>query len=111
MSTITGRPVRIVWQFEVKPGQMQTFLDSIVANRPMAERLWGGAAQILRTAIGGPQTGSVVLVTDFANMADFAERSDRAQTDEEWIAFSAWINGPDSPAVSQSLMLMLDITP
>jgi hypothetical protein len=111
MSTSNSRPVRTVWQVQVKPGQMAAFMDVFTGNRPMAQRVWGSTAQVLRTAVGGAGSGSVVLVTDFENMADFGERWDRAQSDDEWLEFLAWFNGPDSPVTTLSIALMSDITP
>ena len=111
MSTDSSRPVRIVWQVQIKAGQMAAFMEVFTANRPMAQRVWGSTAQVLRTAIGGAGSGTVMLVTDFESMADFGDRWDRAQSDQEWLEFLAWFNGPDSPATTLSIALMSDITP
>ncbi len=111
MSTSNGKAVRTVWQVQIKPGQMAAFMDTFSSNRAMARRVWGSTAQVLRTAVGGAGSGTVALVTNFESMADFGERWDRAQSDEEWLKFLAWFNGPDSPATTLSIALMSDITP
>ncbi len=111
MSTSNGRMVRSIWSVEVKPGKMGELLNTIAEKGPLAERVWGSRSQILRTTVGGALSGTVVFVTDFQNMAGFGDCFDRAQNDEEWLEFLAWFNGPDSPAITQSIMLMTDITP
>lgn len=111
MTATNGRPVRAVWYVDVKPGRMAEMMRKFEEVMPLAERVWGRRGRVLRSTVAGAASGRLLVYTDFDSAHDLGERIDRAQSDEEWQGFLAWINGADSPGTLSSVSMMTDVTP
>jgi hypothetical protein len=88
-----------------KPGRFKEYTDRL---GELSERLLGAGAlgvQHSRNAIGGPATGNLNLISEYADLASWAAASEQLQHDQDWQQLVEEITGADGPITQDSLML------
>ena len=106
-------PVYQVSTLRIKPGRFQEFLAHQEAIRPINERYGLTKRRILRASIAGDETGTVLIVSEFDDLAAWARWTEERAKDPE---YQAWRRAtphanPDSPATLLSTVLYTDVTP
>jgi heme-degrading monooxygenase HmoA len=99
-------------RLRINPGRLEDFLAHQDAIKEINQRYGLKRRQILRTSIGGDDTGEVVIVSEFDDYAAWARWSEERSKDpeyERWRQATPAAN-PDSPARLLSTVLMQDIT-
>jgi hypothetical protein len=102
--------VLAVYRYEVKPGRMSAFLAKL--NEAADSRFDGGATpksiRLFRSTVPGPDTGPVILVIEYADMATFGARAAFENENHEWKRlFEA---KPDSPETLLSVELLSEVS-
>ena len=102
-------PVLAVFKYAVKPGRMADFMGKLQAaadvkfNSPAMPQ----SVRLFRSSVPGPDTGGVVLMLEYAKMADYGLRTDFENANEEWRnLFEAQ---PDSPETLLSVELLTEL--
>jgi hypothetical protein len=99
-------PVLAIFKYAVKPGRMPDFLEKLQAavdprfNSPSMPQ----SARLFRSSVPGPDTGGVVLILEYPDMASYGQRATFENNNKEWRRlFEAQ---PDSPETLLSVELL-----
>ena len=101
-----------VSRLRINPGRQEDFMAHQDAIKEINQRYGLKRRQILRTTIGGDDTGEVLIVSEFEDFAAWARWNQERSKDPEykkWRETTPAAN-PDSPAKLLSTVLMNDIT-
>ena len=101
-----------VSRLRIYPGRLEDFMAHQDAIKEINQRYGLKRRQILRTSIGGDETGEVMIVSEFEDYAGWARWNEERSRDPEykkWRQTTPAAN-PDSPAQLLSIVLMNDIT-
>jgi hypothetical protein len=102
-------PVLAIFKYDVKPGRMADFMAKLQAaadpafNSPiMPEKI-----RLFRSTVPGPDTGPVILMIEYPDMAAYGARTTFENGNTEWKKLFA--AEPDSPETLCSVELLTEL--
>jgi hypothetical protein len=103
--------VLAIFKYEVKPGRFDDFMVKLQAaadprfNSPVMPQ----SVRLFRSTVPGPDTGPVILVIEYPDMAAYGARTAFENANPEWKALFAV--RPDSPETLLSVELLTNFGP
>ena len=103
--------VPAIFKYEVRPGRVDDFMAKLQAagdprfNSPVMPQ----SVRLFRSTVPGPDTGPVILVIEYPDMAAYGARTACENTNPEWKALFA--AQPDSPEMLLSVELLTSFVP
>jgi hypothetical protein len=103
--------VLAIFKYEVKPGRFDDFMAKLQAaadprfNSPVMPQ----SVRLFRRTVPGPETGPVILVIEYPDMAAYGARTAFENANPEWKALFA--ARPDSPETLLSVELLTSFGP
>jgi len=91
-----GPRVRAQYRWMIKPGQAQAAIQALTEVRPVVAAA-GARVRTVQFLFNGPETGGLVSILEFENLAAFGGYQDRAANDVEFQQVVARLTGPESP--------------
>ncbi len=103
--------VLAVFTYEVKPGRMQDFMAKLAqaAGPKFQSPVMPQGVRLFRNTVPGPDTGTVILQIEYADMAAYGARTAYENGNAEWRVLFA--SHPDSPEALLSVQLLTELTP
>jgi hypothetical protein len=101
--------VLAIFTYDAKPGRLQDFLSKLKQaadakfNGPMMPR----SVRLFRNTVPGPDTGPVLLVIEYEDMAAYGARTTFKNANAEWKALFA--SDPNSPETLVSPQLLTEL--
>jgi hypothetical protein len=101
--------VLAIFKYDVKPGRMPDFLAKLheasdpIFNSPVMPK----AVRLFRSTVPGPDTGPVILMIQYADMAAYGARTAFENSSSEWKKLFA--AQPDSPETLLSVELLTEL--
>jgi len=101
--------VLAIFTYDVKPGRLEDFLAKLQAaadpkfNSPVMPR----SVRLFRSTVPGPDTGPVILVIEYPDMAAYGARTAFENANPDWKKLFA--AQPDSPETLRSVELLTEI--
>ncbi len=95
-----------IFKYDVKPGRMGDFLNKLrSADDPkFRSQVMPQSIRLFRSTVPGPETGSVILMIEYPDMAAYGARTAFEQSNPDWRKlFEAQ---PDSPETLISVELL-----
>ena len=102
-------PVLAIFKYDVKPGRFADFMAKlkVAAGSTFDSPVMPKSVRLFRSTVPGPDTGSVILVIEYQDMAAYGARTTFENSDGEWKKlFSAQ---PDSPETLLSVELLTEL--
>jgi hypothetical protein len=102
--------VLAIFKYEVKPGRMSDFMEKLHAasdpkfNSPVMPT----SIRLFRSTVPGPDTGPVMLIIEYPDMAAYGARTAFEKSNSEWKKLFA--AQPDSPETLVSVELLTSLT-
>ena len=91
--------VLAIFTYDVKPGRLQDFLNKLKQaadpkfNSPVMPR----SVRLYRNTVPGPDTGPVLLLIEYADMAAYGARTAFENGNREWqVLFASHPNSPET---------------
>jgi hypothetical protein len=103
--------VMAVFSDEVEPGRMGDFMAKLraAANPKFNSQVMPKAVSFYRNTVPGPDTGGVVLMLKYEDMAAYGARTDSENANAEWQELFA--AKADSPETLVSVQLLTEMVP
>jgi quinol monooxygenase YgiN len=98
-----------MFTYDVKPGRMDDFRAKLnkAAEPRFASRIMPKSFRLFRSTVPGPDTGSVIMMLEYDDMAAYGERTAFENSNPEWKKlFEAQ---PDSPEILRSVQLLTEM--
>ena len=101
--------VLAIFTYDVKPGRLADFLAKLQAaadpkfNSPVMPR----SVRLFRSTVPGPDTGPVILMIEYPDMAAYGARTAFENANEDWKKLFA--AQPDSPETLRSVELLTEM--
>jgi hypothetical protein len=101
--------VLAIFKYDVKPGRMADFMAKLRAasdakfNSPVMPH----AVRLFRSTVPGPDTGPVILMIEYPDMAAYGARTAFENSNSEWKKLFA--AQPDSPETLISVELLTEL--
>jgi len=101
--------VLAIFTYDVKPGRMQDFLAKLkqAADAKFNSPVMPKSVRLFRNTVPGPDTGSVLLVIEYEDMAAYGARTTFENANAEWRALFA--SHPHSPETLVSVQLLTEL--
>jgi hypothetical protein len=101
--------VLAIFTYDVKPGRMQDFLSKLkqAANAKFTSPVMPKSVRLFRNTVPGPDTGPVLLVIEYQDMAAYGARTTFENDNPEWRALFA--AHPNSPETLVSVQLLTEM--
>jgi hypothetical protein len=101
--------VLAIFTYDVKPGRMQDFLSKLkqAANAKFNSPVMPKSVRLFRNTVPGPDTGPVLLVIEYQDMAAYGARTTFENDNPEWRALFA--AHPNSPETLVSVQLLTEM--
>lgn len=102
-------PVLAIFKYEVKPGRMADFMAKLQAaaapkfDSPVMPK----SVRLFRSTVPGPDTGPIILVIEYPDMAAYGARTAFENNNSEWKKLFA--AQPDSPETLISVELLTEL--
>lgn len=105
-------PVIQMSTVRVKPGRMEEFMAHQDAIKPINARYGLTGRRLLRATMAGTNTGDVLIVSEFADLAAWTRWNEERNNDPEYREWRKTTpnSNPDAGAELISSMLLTDIT-
>jgi NIPSNAP len=102
--------VLAIFKYDVKPGRMADFMAKLqrAAGPKFNSPVMPQAVRLFRSIVPGPDTGSVILVIEYPDMAAYGARTAFENSNREWKELFA--AQPDSPEKLISVELLSELT-
>jgi hypothetical protein len=99
-----------VFTYDVKPGRLDDFLDKLrqAADPRFTSPVMPTAFRLLRNTVPGPDTGPVLLMIEYPDMAAYGARTTFENTNPAWKALFA--SQSDSPETLVSVQLWTEFS-
>jgi hypothetical protein len=103
--------VLAIFKYDVKPGRMGDFMAKLEAaaaprfNSPVMPK----SIRLFRSTVPGPDTGPLILMIEYPDMAAYGARTAFENANAEWKALFA--AQPDSPETLISVELLTSVDP
>src|SRR5262245_11151305 len=103
--------VLAIFTYDVKPGRMNDFIAKLAeaASPKFDSPVMPKSVRLFRNTVPGPDTGSVILMIEYEDMAAYGARTTYENNNPEWKALFA--SKPDSPETLRSVQLLTAFTP
>lgn len=101
--------VLAIFTYDVKPGRMQDFLTKLkqAADPKFISPVMPKSIRLFRNTVPGPDTGPVLLLIEYADMAAYGARTTFENANSEWkVLFAAH---PNSPETLVSVQLLTEL--
>jgi hypothetical protein len=98
-----------IFTYEVKPGRMDDFMAKLkkAADPRFESKVMPKSFRLFRSTVPGPDTGPVIMMIEYEDMAAYGARTAFENSDPEWKKlFEAH---PDSPETLLSVQLLTEI--
>lgn len=98
-----------IYTYEVKPGRMDEFMAKLrkAAEPSFESKVMPKSFRLFRSTVPGPDTGAVIIMIEFEDMAAYGARATFENSNPEWKKlFEAQ---PDSPETLRSVQLLTEI--
>ena len=99
-----------VFRYEVKPGRMDDFMTKLkeAAHPRFESKVMPKSFRLFRSTVPGPDTGPVIMMIEYEDMAAYGARTAFENSNTEWKKlFEAQ---PDSPETLRSVELLTEIS-
>jgi len=103
--------VLAIFNYEVKPGRMNDFMAKLKAagDPRFASEIMPKSFRLFRSTVPGPDTGPVIMIIEYEDMAAYGARTAFENANLEWKKlFEAT---PDSPETLLSVQLLTEFQP
>ena len=103
--------VLAVFKYDVKPGRMGDFLVKLqaAADPRFDSPVMPQSVRLFRSTAPGPDTGPVILIIEYADMAAYGARTAFENAKPEWRKLFA--SEPESPKTLLSVELLTSLDP
>ncbi len=108
--TIILRMVLAIFKYEVKPGRMADFMAKLqaAADPKFDSPVMPSAVRLFRSTVPGPDTGPVILIIEYPDMAAYGSRTAFENVNSEWKnLFSAQADSPET-LISVELLTQIE---
>jgi hypothetical protein len=98
-----------IFKYEVRPGRMDGFMAKLrsAADAKFNSSVMPKSVRLFRSTVPGPDTGSVILMIEYSDMAAYGARTTFENGNPDWRAlFEAQ---PDSPETLLSVELLTEL--
>ena len=101
--------VLAIFTYEVKPGRMQDFLSKLkqAADAKFDSPVMPKSVRLFRNTVPGPDTGPLLLLIEYEDMAAYGARTTFENANPEWRALFA--AHPNSPETLISVQLLTEL--
>jgi NIPSNAP len=101
--------VLAIFTYEVKPGRMQDFLSKLkqAADAKFDSPVMPKSVRLFRNTVPGPDTGPLLLLIEYEDMAAYGARTTFENANPEWRALFA--AHPNSPETLVSVQLLTEL--
>lgn len=100
--------VRTVTIFQPRDGKREEFLKEVAQAKDHLTRL-GAQFRLGEMVLGGPNTGQMVVTTEFGDMVAYAAFMQASAADRQWQEFAAKANRADGTRTLVSRSLVQDL--
>lgn len=102
--------VLAIFKYDVKPGRLPDFMAKLqaAASPRFNSLVMPSSVRLLRSTVPGPDTGAVILMIEYTDMAAYGARTAYEQSNAEWRDLFAAT--PDSPETLVSVELLSEMT-
>jgi hypothetical protein len=106
---VRSMSVLAIFKYDVKPGRMVDFMAKLQAaadpvfNSPVMPQ----KIRLFRSTVPGPDTGTVILMIEYADMAAYGSRTSFENNNAAWKKLFA--SQPDSPETLLSVELLTEV--
>jgi len=107
---VDGMPVIAIFTYEVKPGRMDDFMAKLkeAADPRFESKAMPKSFRLFRCTVPGPDTGPVIMMIEYEDMAAYGARTAFENSNPEWKKlFEAHT---DSPETLRSVQLLTEIS-
>jgi hypothetical protein len=103
--------VLAIFTYEVKPGRMEDFMAKLAraAGPQFQSAAMPRSVRLFRNTVPGPDTGSVILIIEYEDMAAYGARTTFENHSREWKDLFA--SRVDSPERLVSVQLLTEFGP
>jgi hypothetical protein len=103
--------VLAIFTYEVKPGRTKDFMAKLhePASPKFNNKVMPKGVRFFRNTVPDPDTGPVILVIEYEDMAAYGARTAFENANPEWKQLFA--AKPDSPETLVSVQLLTEMTP
>jgi hypothetical protein len=103
--------VLAIFTYDVKPGRLPDFMTKLqkAASPQFNSKAMPKNIRLLRNTVPGPDTGSVILIIEYEDMAAYGARTAFENSSAEWRKLFA--AQPDSPEALVSVQLLTELSP
>lgn len=101
--------VLAIFKYDVKPGRLADFMEKLqeAAGSKFDSPVMPSSVRLFRSTIPGPDTGPVILMIEYPDMAAYGARTAFENSNYEWKKLFA--AQPDSPEVLVSVELLTEM--
>ncbi len=101
--------VLAIFKYDVKPGRMADFMAKLraAADPKFNSPVMPAAVRLFRSTVPGPDTGPLILVIEYPDMAAYGARTAFENSNSEWKKLFA--AQPDSPETLLSVELLTEM--
>ena len=77
-----------IFTYDVKPGRMNDFMEKLAeaANQKFTSPVMPKSVRLFRNTVPGPETGPVILVIEYEDMAAYGARTTFESNNPDWKA-------------------------
>lgn len=100
-----------IFKYDVKPGRMQDFMAKLreAGSPKFASKVMPKSFRLFRSTVPGPDTGPVIMMIEYDDMAAYGARTANENANPEWKKlFEA---AEASPETLLSVELLTEMTP
>jgi hypothetical protein len=103
--------VLAIFRYEVKPGRTGDFIEKLqkAAGPEFNSEVMPKGVRIFRTAVPGPDTGGLILVIEYEDMAAYGARTAFENANPQWRKL--FESKSDSPERLVSVELLTEVMP
>ena len=103
--------VLAIFKYDVKPGRLGDFMTKLqaAADPRFDSPVMPQSVRLFRSTVPGPDTGPVILMIEYADMAAYGARTAFENANPEWKTLFA--SHPDSPETLLSVELLTSLEP
>lgn len=100
-----------IFTYEVKPGRINDFMAKLgeAASPKFNSEVMPQSVRLFRNAVPSPDTDSLILVIEYADMAAYGARTAFENQNAEWKQLFS--SQPDSPEILRSVQLLTEFSP
>jgi hypothetical protein len=98
-----------VYKYAVKPGRMADFMAKLgeAASPKFNSRVMPNSVRMFRSTVPGPDTGAVILMIEYEDMAAYGVRAAYEHANQNWKKL--FEPTPDSPETLVSVELLTEM--